>query len=132
MLAVDRARQLIEVRIAEIEEERSKLAGALKSLGERIPSRPSRSGQPRRPAAMGVPAPSKTRQGPRRNPKRKRAPRGRRREELLSAIKVDPGARPVELARSIGVPPSQVHGLIAKARAERLIVKRGKGYALKN
>jgi hypothetical protein len=49
----------------------------------------------------------------------------------LAAIKASPGARPAELAKSIGVKSTQVHSLIAKARAEKLVVKRGDGYALK-
>ena len=32
----------------------------------------------------------------------------------------------------MGVRPTQVHVLIAKARAEELIVQRGQGYALKS
>jgi DNA-binding MarR family transcriptional regulator len=57
--------------------------------------------------------------------------RGRRREQLLEAIKAKPGARPPELAGEIGISPSQVHALIRKARAEKLIVKQDTGYALK-
>jgi MarR family len=62
----------------------------------------------------------------------RRAPRGRRREELLAAIGASPGARPSELAAAIGIRPTQVSVLIARARAEKLIVKSGKGYALKS
>jgi len=51
--------------------------------------------------------------------------------ELIAAVKANSGARPSELAKSIGVKPAQVHALISKARADKLIVKRGKGYALK-
>jgi hypothetical protein len=83
---------------------------------------------PRRSAS--VPSKPKRRAG--RRPKAgRRAARGQRREELLAAIRADPGARPSELAKAIGIKPTQVHGLITKARAEKLIVKKGKGYALK-
>jgi DNA-binding MarR family transcriptional regulator len=50
---------------------------------------------------------------------------------LLAAIGAKPGARPSELAAEIGVSASQVHGLIRKARTQKLIVKKGAGYALK-
>jgi DNA-binding MarR family transcriptional regulator len=63
--------------------------------------------------------------------RRSRAPRGQRREQLLAAIKAKPGARPSELAGELGVAPGQVSTLLAKARAENLIVKKGAGYALK-
>jgi DNA-binding MarR family transcriptional regulator len=61
----------------------------------------------------------------------KRAARGQRRKELLAAIKASPGARPSELAKTIGIKPTQVHALIAKAKAEKLITRRGQGYAIK-
>ncbi|MBA3867479.1 MAG: MarR family transcriptional regulator [Solirubrobacterales bacterium] len=60
-----------------------------------------------------------------------RAPRGQRREELLAEIKASPGATPADLAKKIGIRPGQVHGMIGKARAENLIVKKDAGYALK-
>jgi Mn-dependent DtxR family transcriptional regulator len=47
------------------------------------------------------------------------------------AIKASPGARPSELAKEMGVRPTQVSVLIAKARADKLVVKKGEGYALK-
>lgn len=68
---------------------------------------------------------------PRKHKSAKRASRGQRGEELLAAIKANPGARPSELAGAIGVKPAQVHNPIGKPRAEKLIVKRGKGYVLK-
>ncbi len=62
-----------------------------------------------------------------------RALRGQRREELLAAVKTtSPGARPSELAQAIGISANQVHGLIAKARADKLLVKGSKGYPLKD
>jgi predicted transcriptional regulator len=63
--------------------------------------------------------------------RRGKAPRGQRSEQLLAAIKAKPGARPGELAGEIGVSSNQVHGLIRKAKAEKLIVKKGAGYSLK-
>jgi hypothetical protein len=47
------------------------------------------------------------------------------------AIEANPGARPSELAAAIGVSANQVHGLISKARKDKLLVRKGKGYALK-
>lgn len=121
--AIDHACRLIESRLAEIETETARLRRAVDGMGEgRRAVWPSKraagSARPKRRAA----------------PKRKvgkRAARGQRREELLAAIKTTPGARPSELAKTMGVRPTQVSVLIAKARAERLIVKRGEGYAPK-
>jgi hypothetical protein len=115
---IDTARKLISDRLRELEAEAGQLQRALRSMGERDGSAPAT----RKPGRKR--APSKRR-------RRAKAPRGQRREQLLVAIKARPGARPSELAGEIGVAPSQVHGLIRKARAEKLIAKKGVGYALK-
>jgi hypothetical protein len=121
--AIDRARTLIQTRLAELNAEARDLERALASLGERATPR-RRPGRPKKAAT--TPAKAK----PRAARKRKSA-KGQRREQLLAAVKANPGARPSELARAIGVKPAQAHNLIAKARKEKLLVKKGKGYALK-
>jgi hypothetical protein len=126
---IDDARQLIQSRLADLDAEAKQLRGALASLGEGS-ARKRRPGRPRKSAPAAA-APPKRKRASRNRNSGKRAPRGQRREQLLAAIKSNPGARPAELAKSIGVKSTQVHALIAKARADKLIVKRGKGYALK-
>jgi hypothetical protein len=113
---IDAARKLITDRLRELEAEARQLQRALKSMG-RDGSRPS-APNPRHKRAAG------------KRRRRTMAPRGQRREQLLAAIRARPGARPSELAAEIGISPGQVSGLIAKARAEKLIVKKGAGYTL--
>jgi hypothetical protein len=128
---IDDARNLIQSRLAELDAEAKQLGSALANLGEGS-ARKRRPGRPRkRAAAATVVSPKPKRRAPHKRKSSKRAPRGRRREQLLAAIKTSPGARPVDLAKAIDVKPTQVHALIAKAHAEKLIVKKGKGYALK-
>lgn len=124
------ARNLIQSRLAELDDEAKALERALANLGEgsalkRRPGRPSK-----RTAAPTLEPAHPKRRATRKRKAAKRAPRGQRREQLLAAIKANPGARPVGLAEAIGVKPTQVHALIAKLRAEKSIVKHGKGYAL--
>jgi hypothetical protein len=123
------ARQLIQSRLADLDAEAEKLKRALASLGEGG-GRTRRPGRPRKSAPGGA-APPKRKRATRKR-KAARAPRGQRREQLLAAIKASPGARPSELAKAIGVKPTQIHALIAKARAEKVIVKKDNGYALKS
>jgi hypothetical protein len=126
---LDDARQLIQSRLADLDAEAKQLERALASLGKG--SGPRRRRRPgKRAAAPSAPSKPK-RRAPRKRKGAKRAPRGQRREQLLAAINATPGARPAELAKAIGVKPAQVNALIARARAEKLIVKRGAGYALK-
>jgi predicted transcriptional regulator len=82
-------------------------------------------------SAPATPKPRRKRPPGKRRRRRSQAPRGQRREQLLAAIEAKPGARLSELAGEIGIAPGQVSALLAKARAEKLIVMQGAGYALK-
>jgi hypothetical protein len=115
---IDAVRRLITERLKVIEAEAGQLQRTLTSMGETADSRPAAPAKPRRKRTPG---------------KRRRgapAPRGQRREQLLAAIGSKPGARPSELAAEIGIAPGQISVLLARARAEKLIVKTGAGYTL--
>lgn len=129
---IDEARRLLESRLADLDEERRRLERAVASLSQKGASRRPLRGQLKRTRAASSPTSTKPESKPRDRRVTKRAPRGHRREQLLAAIKSNPGARPTDLAKAIGVKPAQAHALIAKARGEKLIVKRGKGYALRS
>jgi len=129
---IDAARRMIESRLAEIVAETEQLERALTHLGEGSPRGPGRRrGTPKTTVAALAPPRRPRRRKASKADAGKRAARGERREQFLAAIEASPGARPSELAETIGIRPTQVSVLIAKARGERLIVKRGKGYALR-
>lgn len=115
---IESLRQLIGKRLGEVEAEIKQLQRAAASMGEGT--------------HRATPAP-KSRRKPNTRKRRSglRAKRGQRREQLLGAIKAKPGSRTAELAGEIGIAPAQVSALLAKAKADKLIVKRGKGYELK-
>jgi hypothetical protein len=109
--AVAAARSLLEDRLAEIESEVAQLRAALGNLGA-----------PRPKAARP----------PQRKPRRgagKRAPRGRRRAQLLAAVEKSPGATAAELGRHIGVSTNQAYGLTQRLLADGEIKRKGRGYA---
>jgi hypothetical protein len=112
---VGQVRELLESRLAELRAEEKRLSEALKQLAGQTGRRESRVGARK----------------PRRRRRARRAARGQRREELLTVIKAKPGAPATEIAGEMGISSGQVHGLIHKARADKLIVKKGKGYAVK-
>lgn len=129
---IDDARNLIQSRLDAIEAEADQLSRALESLGEKV--RPRRGPRRRSPGAetnMASASGGTGRPTRGRGKRPKRAARGQRREEVLAAIAADPGARAADLARSVGIRPTQVHAVISKARAEKLVVKSGDGYALR-
>ncbi len=123
------ARSLIESHLAEIEARR--LGRAAAAMGEGPAGHPGPGRRSTRRALATAVDRRPKRRGGRRPEAGRRAPRGRRREEPLAAIGSSPGARPADPARQIDAAPAQVHALIAKARTEKLIFRRGKGYALK-
>jgi hypothetical protein len=112
---IERARKLIEARLRDLEDEAKGLHRALQSLGDKAPAK--RSGRPRG-------------KSPRRSKAAKRAPRGRRRQQFLDAVKENPGATPSEIATAIGVKPNQVYALARGLQKDRAIRKSGKGYRL--
>jgi hypothetical protein len=125
------ARSLVESRLAEIDVEARRLEHAAAAMGEGPAGHPGPGRRSRRRAVATAVDRRPKRRGGHRPKAGGRAPRGRRREELLAAIGSSPGARPADLARQIGAALAQVHTPIARARTEKLIFRRGKGYALK-
>jgi len=114
--AITTAREVIESRIKEIEEETARLKRALGGLVEGEGARRPR----RRSSGSG--------RGARRG---KIAPRGWRREELLAHLEKNPGARPAEIARAMGTTPANVHNVLRKARQDKVVRRSpGGGYAL--
>jgi hypothetical protein len=116
--AITTAREAIESRIREIEEETKRLRGALAELvgGDRGPAARRGASGPRRPATRR---------------RRRQAPRGGRREQLLAYLEENPGARPGEIAKAMGTTPANVQNVLRKARKEGVVRRRpGGGYEL--
>jgi predicted Rossmann fold nucleotide-binding protein DprA/Smf involved in DNA uptake len=108
--AVDQARRAIQTRLNEIDDETRQIKQALIHLGD---GRPNRSRAPRNSRPTG-----------------RRAPRGERQQQFLAAVKKKPGARGGEIAKEMGVPPSQAYSLARRLQQDGQIRKRGKGYAV--
>ena len=104
---VDKARSLIEERLAELEDERRRLEDALKGLGgKRGPGRPRGST----------------------NRKRRRRQGGTRGEQALKLIKGDPGINPSQIAEQLGIKPNYLYRVMNELQKDGLVVKRGRGY----
>jgi hypothetical protein len=109
---LDEARKAIHTRLSEIEDEARRLRNALTHLGDGKPTR-------------GRGRTTKRRRSGR------RAPRGQRQQQFLTAVRKNPGARGSEIAKEMGVPPSQAYALARSLQQKGEIRKRGKGYAVK-
>jgi hypothetical protein len=111
---IAQVRNLLETRLRELEREARQLAESLKALGGGRPQRAQRKGK--KPKAA-------------RRARKRRAPRGQRRKQFLSAVKEAPGATASEVAKQIGVSPSQAAGVARQLVKSGEIRKAGKGYA---
>lgn len=103
---IDKARHMIEKRLADLENEAKKLRHALASLGHR-------DGKP----SKAQPAPK---------PK-KRAKPGQREKQLLASVSKHPDYKPSEHAKAIGVSANQVYSLATKLQKEGKLTKTAKG-----
>lgn len=111
---IQRAADLIRERIHEIDADKKQLEASLAALTGKSATKKR---GPDRPRAS--------------NNGRKNAPRGQRREQLLAHLEQNPGARPSQIAKALGVSPNQVSGLLRKGREDKLVRKvRGGGYRL--
>lgn len=109
---IEEARRLIQSRLAALETEARTLRKALEVLGDGAPTsgrrgRPKERRAARARLAATAPKPRAAKKAPATPRRRKvRAPRGQRRQQLLAALRDNPGARPAELAAAIGISAS--------------------------
>jgi DNA-binding MarR family transcriptional regulator len=120
---VDRATQQIRDRLQELEpllKEQRQLQRALEAL-EQTGGRRSSARHPRTTTTR----PRRTKGSSR------RAKRGERQEALLKAIRRNPGSRPADLARALGVAPSQAHNLLRRLQESDRVERREGGFFLR-
>lgn len=106
------ARELIESRLREIEEEAGSLRRALVSLGGNAGG-----------GSTGMPKPRRRKGG-------RRAPRGQRREQFLAAVKAKPGSTAAEVGKTMGVSTNQAYALGQRLLKDKEVTKSGKGFRL--
>lgn len=116
MATIDEAADLIRKAIDAVDSERELLYKALDSLNGSTPTTP----RTRRPARRS--AVRKARRT------RKRAPKGSRSQEVLTAIDRRPGMTGARLAKELGMPASQAYNICAALVKEKRIRKRGTTY----
>jgi hypothetical protein len=111
---LDQARSLIEKRIKELENEKSKLERTLANLtgggaGRRRPGRPRGSTPRRRGRKRG----------------RKRATRS---DQAVKVVSDNPGITASEIAKKLRIKPNYMYRVMGELQGERRVSKRGRGY----
>lgn len=119
------ARRAIEARLHQLDEESQRLDEESARLREALAKLEPNGG-----------APTRTRSRASSNSRRRssrRAPRGERQRQFLAALEKHPGAKPPQIAKDMGVPPSHVYTLARRLQESgRIKKRRGGGYALKS
>jgi DNA replicative helicase MCM subunit Mcm2 (Cdc46/Mcm family) len=112
---IAQVRNLLEARLREVEREARQLAESLRALDGHRPRR----GRRKRRGLKAT-----------RHATKRRAPRGRRREQFLAVVKATPDATASEVAKQIGISPSQAAGVARQLVESGEILTVGKGYRL--
>lgn len=110
---IERARQLLEQRVAELEAERVRLSETLARLEAK--ASPKNGGRPSTATAAA-------------RRRSTRASRGEREQQLLVSIEANPDYRVSDHAREIGVRPQQLYPLLHKLEASGKVTKGDDGY----
>jgi len=117
---LDEARQLVEKRLADLDEERKRLERALAELGGKVAARaPGRPGRPRgsKKASSGGKA-----------PKRRRRRGGTRADQAVSLIESQPGISASDVAKTMKIKPNYLYRVLGDLEKEGRVKKQGRQY----
>lgn len=117
---VDEARQLIHSRLAELEDERKRLEGALKELGGKVTRR-----GPGRPRGAGKAAPAAASGGTRKRRKRRG---GTRADQAVKLIESQPGISASDVAKTMKIKPNYLYRVLGDLEKEGRVKKDGRNY----
>jgi hypothetical protein len=116
---IDEARELLEKRIAELDEERHRLETALVNLigGKGATTRRRRPGRPRGAASKKA------------APRRRRGRRGgTRADQAVKLIEANPGITASEIAKTMKIKPNYLYRVLGDLEKEKRVKKKGRQY----
>ena len=119
---VDEARQLIHSRLAELEDERKRLEGALKELGGKVTRRGP--GRPRGASKAAPAAPS----GGGGTRKRRKRRGGTRADQAVKLIESQPGISASDVAKTMKIKPNYLYRVLGDLEKEGRVKKDGRQY----
>ncbi len=120
---IDEARELLEKRIAELDEERHRLENALVNLigGKTTTARRRRPGRPRGAVSKKAAA-----------PRRRRGRRGgTRADQAVKLIAERPGITASEVAKTMKIKPNYLYRVLGDLQKEGRVTKKGRQYSAK-
>jgi sugar-specific transcriptional regulator TrmB len=124
---LDEARDLVQKRLAELDEERQRLERALTELGGKAAPRPPGRPRRRKSSAAAAKAPSAATPGPRKRKRRKRRG-GTRADQTVKLIEKSPGITGSEIAKAMGIKANYVYRVLGDLEKEGRVKKKGRKY----
>lgn len=124
---LDEALDLVKKRLAELDEERTRLERALAELGgtvTRRPGRPPGSGKrgPGRPPKAATAATTTPRK------KRRRRRSGTRADQAVALVESSPGISASEIAKTMKIKPNYLYRVLGELEKEGRVTKKGREY----
>jgi sugar-specific transcriptional regulator TrmB len=119
---LDEARQLVEKRLADLDEERKRLERALAELGGKITRRAP--GRPRGRASAGAGAGAKASGGRKRRKRRG----GTRADQAVNLIAKQPGISASDVAKAMKIKPNYLYRVLGDLEKEGRVKKQGRQY----
>lgn len=118
---LDEAKQLVEKRLADLDEERKRLERALAELGgkatRRSPGRPRGNSGTSTKAAAGSSA-----------PKRRKRRGGTRADQAVNLIEKEPGISASDVAKTMKIKPNYLYRVLGDLEKEGRVKKQGRQY----
>ena len=121
---LDEARDLVERRLAELDDERRRLERALAELGGKTTGRGLGRPRGRRP---GRP-PKASKAGSSSTPRRRRRRSGTRADQAVALVQANPGITASEIAKSMKIKPNYLYRVLGEMEKEGRVKKKGRQY----
>lgn len=116
---LDEARDLVQKRLAELDDERKRLERALSELGGKATGRTGRGpGRPRGSASKAGAAPKK----------RRRRRSGTRADQAVALVEGSPGISASEIAKTMKIKPNYLYRVLGDLEKENRVTKKGRQY----
>jgi hypothetical protein len=123
--AVDEARELLERRLADLHEERTKLERALAELGGKAKRSP---GRPRGSASTRAASPAAAPKASGAPKKRRRRRGGTRADQAVELITSQPGISASDVAKTMKIKPNYLYRVLGDLEKEGRVKKDGRNY----
>jgi hypothetical protein len=123
---LDEARDLIERRLADLDEERRRLERALGELGGKVAKRPGRPRGSSSTASTGDAAPAPKASGAAKKRRRRRG--GTRADQAVELITSQPGISASDVAKTMKIKPNYLYRVLGDLEKEGRVKKDGRNY----